>query len=98
MLMKLTMPKANYDLIEFYDTVAAMLGCTDVSKANYNCTKINVAPNIQQGFFDYYKELNSHMSAREVNMVVAMMLLGRGPKEDTALKANEVEVFDGFLL
>ena len=95
--MKITMPKANYDLVEFYDTVATMLGCTDTSKANYNCTKINVSSSIQQGFFDYYKELNSHMPAREIDMAVAMMLLGSGPKEDVTLKANEVEVFDGFL-
>lgn len=95
--MKITMPKANYDLMEFYDAVAAILGCHDISKANYNCTKINVASSIQQGFFDYYKELNPHMPAREVDMAVAILLLGSGPKEDVTLKANEVEVFDGFL-
>ena len=95
--MKITMEVKPYDIIEFYNEVAKKLGCTDISKANYNCTKINVSRAIQQGFYDYYKSINPNVSEREITMGVTLILLDKGPKEDTTLKDNEVEVFDGFL-
>lgn len=96
--MKLTIPIKPYDLIEFYNTVATEMGYTDTSELHYDCTKINIAENIQNGFYEYYKvNANPFTSENDILMGITMLLACSGPKVDTNLKANEVEVFDGFI-
>lgn len=95
--MKMEMEVKPYDLNDFYNEVATKLGCTDTSKANYNCTKLNISSEIQQGFYDYYKSINPNLSEKEITMGVTLILLDKGPKVDKALKPNEIEVFDGFI-
>lgn len=95
--MKMEMEVKPYDLIDFYNEVATKLGCTDTSKANYNCTKLNISSEIQQGFYDYYKSINPNLNEEEITMDVTVLLAIKGPKVDKALKPNEIEVFDGFV-
>ncbi len=95
--MKLKVPKKNYGVTELYDMVATTMGYRDVSKLNYDCKEINVARNIQDGFFAYYKETIPHSSESDLKMSVSMILLNYGPKTDEDLADYEVEVFDGFI-
>ncbi len=95
--MKIKMEVKPYDLNDFYNEVATKLGCTDTSKANYNCTKLNISSEIQQGFYDYYKSINPNLNEEEITMDVTVLLAIKGPKVDKALKPNEIEVFDGFI-
>jgi len=66
-------------------------------ECNYDCTKINVARNIQSGFFKHYKETIPHKYESDLRMSVSMILLNYGPKVDNNLADNEVEVFSGFI-
>lgn len=95
--MKLTIPEKNYGLVEFYDAVATEMGYTNTSELRYDCRNINISPNIQDGFYVHYREMNPTLPASEVDIQVTMLLAISGPKVDQALKANEVEVFDGFI-
>lgn len=95
--MKFTVPEKNYDLVEFYNAAAKEMGYADTSELRYDCREINIAANIQDGFYTYYREMNPNLPASEVNLQVTMLLAMSGPKVDSDLKANEVEVFDGFI-
>jgi hypothetical protein len=95
--MRLKVPKKNYGVTELYDTVARAMGHKDVSKLNYDCKAINVARNIQDGFFAHYREAVPHANESDVKMSTAMILLNYGPKTDENLADDEVEVFDGFI-
>lgn len=53
--MKITVNEKSYGVVELYDAIAKQLG-KDPEKCSYDCRKINVARNIQDGFFEYYKE------------------------------------------
>lgn len=96
--MKLLISPDKYDgLAEFYEAVATEMGYNDTSEIKYDCRKINVAENIQDGFFAYYKEAYPDLSESDLNIRVGMLLVRSGPKVDKTLKANEVEIFDGFI-
>lgn len=88
-------------LTEFYDMVAREIGCSDISKLKYDCTQINVAENIQDNFYKHYdkiaRETEFEQDENEIKVGITMLLTHFGPKVDSALKANEVEVFDGFI-
>lgn len=95
--MKLKVPKKNYGVTELYDAVAKTMGYNDVSKLHYDCREINVARNIQDNFFAYYKETIPHSSETDLKMSVSMILLNYGPKTDDNLADYEVEVSDKFI-
>lgn len=95
--MKLKVPKRNYGVTELYDMVATTMGYTDVSKLNYDCREITVAPNIQENFYQYYKNANPELTESDLKMGVSMMLLNYGPKTDENLNDYEVEVSDRFI-
>ena len=63
----------------------------------YDCRKINVARNIQVGFFQYYRETIPHKYESDLRMSVSMILLNYGPKVDKNLENYEVEIFAGFI-
>ena len=88
-------------IAEFYDVVAKGLGHFDTSELHYDCTKINVAENIQDNFYEYYAELakekDNTLSDNDIKTGTTMLLAIYGPKVDKALKKNEVEIFDGFI-
>ena len=89
------------DLTEFYDTVAREMGYSDTSELHYDCRKINIAANIQDGFYEYYaqqaRETDPYLSDNDIKVGTTMLLVMSGPKVDDSLKANEVEIFDGFI-
>lgn len=90
------------DLVSFYDVVAKGLGYFDTRERKYDCTKINIAENIQDDFFKYYtqaaRETDPTLSENDIRASIAMLLMCSGPKVDPTLKANEVEIFDGFIV
>ena len=93
--------EAPYGIATLYDAVAREMGIEPVLHTRYNCTKINVAPNIQDNFYEFYssnaKVINPTTSETDIRVGVTMLLAMSGLKVDAALKANEVEVFDGFV-
>ena len=94
--MKIKVPNKNYGITELYDTVAKLMG-RETKDLNYDCRHINVAPNIQDSFFAYYREQNPNADEGSFRMWMGMMLLNYGPKTDEKLEEDEVEVFDGFI-
>lgn len=98
-MRKVTVPKNNYGIVELYDTVANAMGYTDTSALEYDCCKINVAKNIQDGIYERYLELGrkENLPDEDIRASVTMLLLMSGPKVDENLADNEVEVFDGFI-
>jgi hypothetical protein len=97
MQMKVKVPKKNYGITELYDTIATTMGYRNIDELEYDCCKVSVAMNIQEGFFKRYREENQDLSGGDFNMSMAMMLLNYGPKVDESLADNEVEVLDGFI-
>ena len=98
-MRKVTVPKNNYGIVELYDTVANAMGYTDTSELEYDCCKINIAKNIQDGIYERYLELGreENLPDEDIRASVTMLLLMSGPKVDENLADNEVEVFDGFI-
>jgi hypothetical protein len=94
--MIIAIPNKNYSITELYNTVASLMG-KETESLQYDCRNINVASNIQDGFFAYYRESNPYMSESDFKMSMGMLLLSYGPKVDENLADNEVEVFDGFI-
>ena len=95
--MKITVSEKNYDIVELYHEVAKQLGY-NANECEYDCRRINVAANIQDGFFEYYKELGKgRVPENDIKTQTAMLLACYGPKVDKDLHDNEVEVFDGFI-
>lgn len=99
--MKISISSPPGDLTEFYDAVAREMGHTDTSELHYNCTKINVSANIQDNFYEHYlaliRENDIYSHENEARADITLVLAMSGPKVDQNLKANEVEVFDGFI-
>lgn len=98
--MKIKIPTSPCDIVEFYIAVAKEMK-VDTSEVNFDCRKINIAPNIQDGFYEYYstlaREKDPNISENDIKTGITMLLVMSGPKVDQTLKANEVEVFDGFI-
>ena len=97
--MKLKVPANNYGIVELFDAVATAMGHADVSKLEYDCCKVNVAKNIQDGFYERYTAIGreQNLSDEDVRASITMLLVISGPKVDENLADNEVEVFDGFI-
>lgn len=100
--MKITIP--NYkpmSIVELYEAAATEMGCIATSETKYDCTKINVAENIQDNFYEYYaqqvRETDPTLNESDIRVGTTMLLVMSGPKVDKSLKANEVEIFDGFI-
>lgn len=88
-------------LMEFYDTVAREMGIAPTSEIKYDCRKVNIAENIQDGFYEYYsalaRETDPSISENDIKTGITMLLAMSGPKVDMSLPKNAVEVFDGFI-
>ena len=92
--MKLIVKTKKCGILEFYDIVGKQLGY-DTSKVSYSCMKINVAQNIQDKFYEYYREI--HKDVADIDTQVAMIICFAGPTVDKSLQDDEVEIFDGFI-
>ena len=99
--MKILISNSHCGLSDFYDAVAREMGHADTSELNYDCRKITVSEEIQDNIIAYYhevaRETDPRLSESDIRMGTAMALLQAGPKLDVTLKANEVEIFDGFI-
>jgi len=97
--MKLKVPNKNYGITELYDAIATTMGYHNVSELEYDCCKVNIAKNIQDGIYEKYTELGREqkISESDVRLGITMLLACSGPKVDEDLADNEVEVFDGFI-
>lgn len=100
--MKILISAAPCGILEFYEQVAREIGYTSPSEIEYDCTKINIAENIQDGFYEYYtqiaRETDLVLSESDIRTGITIRLAMSGPKVDPTLKANEVEIFDGFII
>lgn len=89
-------------ITELYETAAKEMGYTDTSEMKFDCTKINIAENIQDNLYEYYKtkarETDPYLSDNDIKVGTTMLLAMSGPKVDDSLKANEVEIFKGFIV
>lgn len=99
--MKIVVEEKPYGIIELYNAVAKEIGYADTSELHYDCTKINIAENIQNGMYDYYlalvRENDIYVHENEARADITLVLAMSGPKVDASLKANEVEIADGFI-
>jgi hypothetical protein len=99
--MKLTIAEGKYNLVELYDAIASQMGYADTSELHYDCRKVNIAFNIQENMYDYYyehaRETDKTLSDNDIKIGTTMLLIMSGPKVDNDLKANEVEIFEGFI-
>lgn len=75
--------------INFYNFLWKLERIPD--NATIRCTHVNVAPNIQQSWFDYVKEQEMMTPAE-----LSMLLLMHGPKAIDNLADNTVELQDDW--
>ena len=99
---KLTIPEGNYSIIDLYRAVARELGHTEgVDELHFDCRNVNIAANLQDGIYAYYKtemlQTSPHVSESDIMTDITMLLALAGPKVDKKLPDNTVEVFDGFI-
>lgn len=73
----------------FYNFIADIL---DKKDCNMDCTKIDVADNISESWFNYVKENGIDEEG------YLMLVLDRGPKTDSKLGHNEICIHDGFFI
>ena len=99
MSIKLKIPNKNYGIVDLFDAIATEMGYVAVQNLEYDCCKVNVAQNIQDGIYEKYIALGKEqkISEYDVRMGITMLLACSGPKVDEALEDDEVEVFEGFI-
>ena len=99
--MKMTMENKPYGIVSLFDAVAMEMGYPIPDKLKYDCRNINVAKNIQDGFYEYYtalaKDEDPNASETDITISITMTLAMCGPKVDENLADNKVEVFEGFI-
>lgn len=99
--MKMTMENKPYSIVGLFDAVAMEMGYSVPTELKYDCRHINVASNVQDGFYDYYatlaREEDPNASETDIRISITMLLAIAGPKVDASLEDNEVEVFEGFI-
>ena len=100
-MSKFVLSNEPMSIMQCYEAIARQMGYQNYGALNYDCTKANVAQNIQDGFYEYYTKMetlnNPNVNVHELQTQITMLLAVAGPKVDKALKTNEVEVFDGFI-
>lgn len=80
-------------LTPFYETVASMAGYGIKQTDVFDCTKVNVAANVQENIIVAYQEKEASL---ERSSVISLLLMA-GPKVDAGLPDNTVEIFDGYI-
>lgn len=80
-------------LTPFYETVALMAGYEVKQEDMFDCTKVNVAANVQENIIAAYQEKDASL---EKSSVISLLLMA-GPKVDYGLPDNTVEIFDGYI-
>ena len=93
-MKKIEMNPADYvgkELISFYKKVAELLGFDPDAVKSYDCVNIHVARNIQDAWFDTYRE----KGFSETDICMSMCLCF--PRVEKTLKDNEILILDNFL-
>lgn len=85
--------KMEQSLPCFYRAVAEAAGYTETEDTMYDCTKIFVAPNVQNAIIRYYETKFPEVSREQI----ITLLLISGPKVNANLKENEVVIQKGFV-
>ncbi len=80
-------------LTPFYETVASVAGYEVKQEDMFDCTKVNVAANVQENIIAAYQEKDTSL---EKSSVISVLLMA-GPKVDAGLPDNTVEIFDGYI-
>lgn len=75
----------------FYPFICSKAGLDSTGKI-FDCTKINIAKDIQESWYDYIKSLNMDLVA------FTMFLLDKGPKVDDNLSKGQVFISNEFLV
>lgn len=87
-----TFMKGN--LSAFYATVAEVFGFEKKEENRYDCTKITVSSSIIKKWEDQFIQKYGREHVRELYIHLAKV----GPKTDCALKQDEVNIQEGFVL
>lgn len=90
---------ANKLLVEFYDSVAQILGA-DISKAQYDCRKICISSYMQDCIYEAYRSRypEEYQSNKiQFDTQVTMKLAISGPKVSPELTKYQVLIEEGFL-
>ena len=66
--MKLKIPNKNYTIVELYDAIATEMGYVAVQNLEYDCCKVNVAQNLQDGIYEKYIELGKEEKISEYDV------------------------------
>ena len=77
-------------LVSFYDNVAETMGL-DKDAVRYDCTKIDVARNIQDSIFKSWEKLGAS------DFDIGMTWCNSGPKTDDKLPRDTIRIDHGFL-
>ena len=80
-------------LTPFYEMVASAAGYEVEQEDMFDCTKVNVAANVQENIIAAYQEKDASI---EKGSVISVLLMA-GPKVDAGLPDNTVEIFDGYI-
>ncbi|MDE7432835.1 MAG: hypothetical protein K2N34_13095 [Lachnospiraceae bacterium] len=80
-------------LTPFYETVASVAGYEVKQEDMFDCTKVNVAANVQENIIAAYQGKDTSL---EKSSVISLLLMA-GPKVDVRLPDNTVEIFDGYI-
>ena len=76
-------------IVKFYDNVAETLGL-DKDTLRYDCTKIDVARNIQENIFSGWEKLGAG------NLEIGMTWCNSGPKTEDKLPQDTISIGHGF--
>lgn len=80
-------------LTPFYEMLASVAGYEVEQVDMFDCTKVNVAANVQENIIAAYQEKDTSL---EKSSVISILLMA-GPKVDVGLPDNTVEIFDGYI-
>lgn len=80
-------------LTPFYETVALVAGYEVKQEDMFDCTKVNVAANVQENIIAAYQVKDASL---ERSSVISVLLVA-GPKVNAGLPNNTVEIFDGYV-
>jgi len=84
----------NIILSEFYDYMMEILGYNQKDETFiFDCRYIHISDNIEDNFYNAYKERYPGVPESEV----AMQLCLRGPMVDRQLPKNSVKILRGFI-
>ena len=102
MMHKMTLTRSDFaeGLVSTYENIARKDGYPVTDNTTYDCSKLDVADNIQDAWISFYRNLatSEHppLSENEIMQSIMALLLNCGAKVSPMLADNEVLVHPGF--